>query len=160
MRQSLALLTLAPALLAAPALAQTPAAPSATDGASINLVGKVRSAGGLDTGGTVNGLTDPVGATVGGVDGAVGKLVDTANLTLATREQVRAGAEIYDTNGNSVGTVQSVEADTAVVVRSGKLYTIPVADIYQGAVGATPGLVTKLSRTEIQARTTAAIESR
>ena len=161
MRKTLALLTLAPALFAAPALAQPAQAPATADGgASINLVGKVRSGGVLDAGGAVNGLTDPVGATVGHIDGTVGKAVDTANLTLATSEQVRAGAEIYDTNGNSVGTVQSVEADTAVVIRGGKLYNVPIADIYHGAVGATHGLVTKLSRAEIQARTTAAVESR
>ncbi|MGH6633496.1 MAG: hypothetical protein ACREB0_09055, partial [Sphingopyxis sp.] len=68
--------------------------------------------------------------------------------------------ELYDTGGNSVGTVQSVEGDTAVVIRGGKLYNVPIAQIYHGAVGATHGLVTKLSSAEIQARTAAAIESR
>lgn len=160
MRKAFALLTVAPALLAFPALAQTASAPApaqlAPDGsANINLVGKV----GLK-GGAVDGVTNPVGGTVDRVDSTVGKAVDTANLTLATREQVRAGAELYDTGGNSVGTVQSVEGDTAVVVRGGKLYNVPIAQIYHGAVGATHGLVTKLSSAEIQARTTAAIESR
>ncbi len=155
MRKVLALLTVAPALLAFPTFAQL-----APDGsANVNLVGKVGLNGGaVET--AVDGVTNPVGGTVDRVDGAVGKTVDTANLTLATREQVRAGAELYDTGGNSVGTVQSVDGDTAVVVRDGKLYNVPVAEIYHGAVGATHGLVTKLSRAEIQARTTAAIESR
>lgn len=130
MRKPLALLMLTPALLAGPALAQL-----APDGvANVNLVGQVG-----DT---------------------VGKAVDAANLTLATREQVRAGAELYDTSGNSVGTVQSVEGDTAVVIRGGKLYNVPLAEIYHGLVGATHGLVTKLSRAEIQARTTAEVETR
>lgn len=160
MRKAFALLTVAPALLAFPAFAQTASAPApaqlAPDGsANVNLVGKV----GLK-GGAVDGVTNPVGDTVDRVDSAVGKTVDAANLTLATREQVRAGAELYDTGGNSVGTVQSVEGDTAVVIRGGKLYNVPVAQIYHGAVGATHGLVTKLSSAEIQARTTAAIESR
>ncbi len=160
MRKAFALLTVAPALLAFPALAQTAPAPApaqlAPDGsANVNLVGKV----GLN-GGAVDAVTNPVGGTVDRVDSAVGKTVDTANLTLATREQVRAGAELYDTGGNSVGTVQSVEGDTAVVIRGGKLYNVPIAQIYHGAVGATHGLVTKLSSAEIQARTTAAIESR
>ncbi len=130
MRQAFALLTVAPALLACPALAQLEPAQLAP------------------------------GGTVDRGDGTVGKTVDAANLTLATREQVRAGAELYDTGGNSVGTVQSVEGDTAVVVRGGKLYNVPIAQIYHGAVGATHSLVTKLSGAEIQARTTAAIESR
>ncbi|KTD99398.1 hypothetical protein ATE68_23440 [Sphingopyxis sp. H038] len=164
MRKAFALLTVAPALLAFPALAQTASAPApaqlAPDGsANINLVGKVGLKGGaVDA--AADGVTNPVGDTVDRVDSTVGKSVDAANLTLATREQVRAGAELYDTGGNSVGTVQSVEGDTAVVIRGGKLYNVPIAQIYHGAVGATHGLVTKLSSAEIQARTTAAIESR
>lgn len=155
MRKAFALLTVAPALLAFPALAQL-----APDGsANVNLVGKVGLNGGA-VGAAVDGVTNPVGSTVERVDGTIGKTVDAANLTLATREQVRAGAEIYDSSGNSVGTVQSVEGDTAVVVRGGKLYNVPIAQIYHGAVGATHGLVTKLSSAEIQARTTAAVESR
>jgi hypothetical protein len=155
MRKIFALLTLAPALLAVPAIAQL-----APDGsANVNLVGKV-GLNGAAVDAAVDGVTNPVGGTVGGVDDAVGKTVDAANLTLATREQVRAGAELYDTGGNSVGTVQSIEGDTAVIVRGGKLYNVPIAQIYHGAVGATPGLVTKLSGAEIQAHTTAAIESR
>lgn len=153
MRKAFALLTVAPALIAFPAFAQAASAQLAPDGsANVNLVGKVGLNGGAVQD-TVDGVISPVGGTVG-------KAVDAANLTLATREQVRAGAELYDTGGNSVGTVQSVEGDTAVVVRSGKLYNVPVAQIYHGAVGATHGLVTKLSSAEIQARTTAAIESR
>lgn len=148
MRKAFALLTVAPALLALPALAQL-----GPDGsANVNLVGKVGLNGGA-VDGAVDGLANPVAGTVG-------KAVDATNLTLATREQVRAGAELYDTGGNSVGTVQSVEGDTAVVIRGGKLYNVPIAEIYHGAVGATHGLVTKLSSAEIQARTTAAVESR
>ena len=156
---ALALLATAPALLAAtPALAQLSSAPAVgSDGvANVNLVGKV----GLNGSAAVQDAASPVGETVDQVDGAVQKSVDAANLTLATREQVRAGAELYGTDGSSVGTVQSVEGDVAVVVRGGKLYNVPLAEIYHGAVGATHGLVTKLSSAEIQARTTAEVESR
>ncbi len=157
---ALALLATAPALLAAtPALAQAASTAPAvgSDGvANVNLVGKV----GLNGNAAIQDAVDPVGETVDQVDGAVQKSVDAANLTLATREQVRAGAELYGTDGSSVGTVQSVEGDVAVVVRGGKLYNVPLAEIYHGAVGATHGLVTKLSSAEIQARTTAEVESR
>ncbi|WP_447756883.1 hypothetical protein [Sphingopyxis fribergensis] len=160
MRKAFALLTLAPTLFAFPALAQIAPAQLAPDGsANVNLVGQV-GLNGNAVDAAVEGGTNPVGSTVDRVDDAVGKAVDSANLTLATREQVRAGAELYDTSGNSVGTVQSVEGDTAVVIRGGKLYNVPLAEIYHGAVGSTHGLVTKLSSAEIQARTTAAIESR
>jgi hypothetical protein len=158
---ALTLLAATPALLAAtPALAQAVTAPApavGSDGvANVNLVGKV----GLDGKSAVQDAPDPVGDTIDQVDGAVQNSVDAANLTLATREQVRAGAELYGTDGQSVGTVQSVEGDTAVVVRGGKLYNVPLAEIYHGAVGATHGLVTKLSSAEIKARTTAEVESR
>lgn len=155
MRKALALLMAGPAFLAVPALAQL-----APDGsANINLVGKVGLKGGaVDA--AVDGITNPVGGTVDRLDGTPNKTVDATSLTLATREQVRAGAELYDTSGNSVGTVQSIDGDTAVVIRGGKLYNVPIAEIYHGAVGATHGLVTKLSSAEIQARTTAVIESR
>lgn len=148
MRKPLALLTIAPALLAAPALAQ----PAPDGGANINLVGQVGLNG--------SAVTEPVAGTVGKAGDGIGKAVNAANLTLATREQVRAGAEIYDTGGNSVGTVQSVEGDVAVVIRGGKLYNVPIAEIYHGAVGAAHGLVTKLSRAEISARTSAEVETR
>lgn len=152
MRTTFTLIAAGTALLAAPAVAQLGA-----DGvANINLVGQV----GIKPGNTVSTLTNPVGGTVDRVDGAVDKAVDGSKLTLATREQVRAGAELYDTGGNSVGTVQSIDGDTAIVVRDGKLYNVPIAQIYHGAVGKTHGLVTKLSSTEIEARTTAAVESR
>jgi hypothetical protein len=151
------LLTAAPALfIAAPALSQ----PAPDGGANVNLVGQVSGQAAIGTGAAVGNLTDPVGSTVGRIDGTVKGAVDTASLILATREQVRAGAELYDTSGNSVGTVQSVEGDTAVVIRDGKLYNVPVSAIYHGAVGASHGLVTKLSRAEITARTTAEIETR
>ncbi|WP_152998600.1 hypothetical protein [Sphingopyxis sp. H115] len=89
---------------------------------------------------------------------AAGQAADAANLTLATREQVRPGAQIHSTDGQSVGTVQSIDGDTAIVVRDGALYNIPLAAIYHGAVGSSHGLVTKLSSAEIEARTAAAAE--
>lgn len=151
------LLTAAPAFfIAVPAIAR----PAPDGGANVNLVGQVGGQAAIGTGAAVGNLTDPVGSTVARIDSTVNGAVDTASLTLATREQVRAGAELYDTSGTSVGTVQSVEGDTAVVIRGGKLYNVPVSAIYHGAVGASHGLVTKLSRAEITARTTAEIETR
>src|SRR3546814_1464070 len=88
-----------------PALAQAVTAPApavGSDGvANVNLVGKV----GLDGKSAVQDAPDPVGDTIDQVDGAVQNSVDAANLTLATREQVRAGAELYGTDGQSVGKI-------------------------------------------------------
>ena len=148
MRKTFVLLAASTALLAAPALAQLGTV------ADVNVGGQV----GVNPGGVVDSVTNPVGKTVDHVDGAANHAVDTTNLTLATREQVRAGAEIHGPDGKSIGTVQSIEGGIAVVIRGGKLYNVPLSEVYHGAVGAGHGLVTKLSSAEIQAHTTAAVE--
>ena len=152
MRKTFALLAAGTALLAAPALAQL----NTGGAADVNVGGQV----GVNPGGVVGSITDPVGKTVDHVDGTVNHAVDSTNLTLATREQVRAGAESHGPDGRSIGTVQSVEGGIAVVIRGGKLYNVPLSEVYHGAVGAGHGLVTKLSSAEIQAHTTAAVEAR
>lgn len=151
MHKSLALLAIGTALAAAPALAQL--VPGGA--ANVNVGGNVA----VDPGATVGNVTDRVGQTVDRVDGTVNNAVDTTNLTLATREQVRTGAEIRDSRGNSVGTVQSIDGDTAIVVRGGKLYNVPLSSIYHGAVGRTHGLVTKLPAASIEARAAASADA-
>jgi hypothetical protein len=92
------------------------------------------------------------------VDSAVAQAPDAVKLTPATREQVRAGAEIADTGGNSIGTVQSIDGDTAIVVKDGKLYDVPLSSIHLDA-GNPHRLVTTLAPDEIQARTAASAET-
>jgi hypothetical protein len=133
------------ALLAVPAFAQT--------------VGVGGQAGvGVDVGAPLSTISDRLAGTVDQVDGTLNRTVDSTNLRVATREQVRAGAEIRDGSGASVGTVQSVEGDVAVVVNGGKLYNIPLSDIYRDTTGKTTVLVTKLSRSSIKARAAAGAE--
>ena len=155
MRHTMTLLAAGTALLAAaPALAQLGA-----DGvANVNLVGQV----GVNPAGTVRDITAPVGNTVDRVDAMAKKTIDTTKLTVATRGQVRAGAGIYDTSGNSVGTVQSIDGGTAIVVRDGKLYDLPLSAIYHNAADVAHALVTKLPSAQIKARASggAAVESR
>lgn len=153
MRNNFALLVAATTALAAPAFAQT------------SLGGSVDAGVGASTGGVGNTLgtaTDRLGKTVDRVDGTVNKSLDSTRLTLATREQVRAGAQITDRAGNSIGTVQSIDGDNAIVVDGGKLYNIPLGSLYSKGAGAANGLVTKLPRTEIAARVQggAAVETR
>lgn len=90
---------------------------------------------------------------------AAAQETDAASLTPATREQVRAGAEVFDTGGNSVGTVQGIDGDIAVVVRDGKLYDIPLSSLHHGAANGTDRLVTTLAPDEIKARTAASDET-
>lgn len=150
MRKTFVLLAASTALLATPALAQ----PGTV--ADVNVGGQV----GVDPGAAVGGVTDRVGQTVDRVDGTVNSAADATGLTLATREQVSTGAEISDNRGKSIGTVQSIDGETAVVTRGGKQYHVPLSGIYHSTAGKTDGLVTKVPRADIQAHAAAAAEAR
>ena len=71
-----------------------------------------------------------------------------------TADQMAAvfGRLRYPDRGTNIGTVQSVEGDVVVVIKGGKLYNVPLSEIYRDASGKTRGLVTRLSRAEIKAR--------
>lgn len=114
----------------------------------------------IDPGNSVGSVTDRLAGTVDQIDATANQAIDPANLALAAREDVRAGAEIRYSDGTGVGTVQSVEGDVAVVVRGGKLYNVPLSEIYRDASGKAKGLVTKLSRAEIRARGDLAAEAK
>ncbi|KTE24650.1 MULTISPECIES: hypothetical protein [unclassified Sphingopyxis] len=144
MRHALAILAAGTALLATPAFAQL--------GAGDTRVGNQVGVGTGNVGGTLGNVSDRLGNTVDRMDGAIDRTVDPADLKLAAREDVRAGAEIRDAGGTNIGTVQSVEGDVVVVIKGGKLYNVPLSEIYRDASGKTRGLVTRLSRAEIKAR--------
>lgn len=144
MRNSLTLLAAGAALLGAPAIAQV----GGVVGGTVDTTAQVGTGA---VGNTVGNVTGQLGNSVDRADGAVNGAIDSAKLTAATREQVRAGAQITDAKGNSIGTVQSLDGDNAVVVDGGKLYNIPLAALYSKANSVTGPLVTKLSRAEIAA---------
>ncbi|SNS63688.1 hypothetical protein [Sphingopyxis indica] len=141
MRTTLILLAAGSAALATPAFAQVGGVAGQVTGDVTGQVnpGEVAS----DTAGRV---TQPVGDVVGQTDDMVNDTADSANLKLATQDQVRAGANVTDMNGNSIGTVQSVDGDNAVVVSGGKLYNIPLSELYSKADGAAGSLVSKLPK--------------
>lgn len=145
MRKALTFLAGTAAILAAPALAQV----GGVVGGTVDTTAQVGTG---TVGDTVTGVTGRVRDTVDRVDGSVNRKLDATKLTLATRDQVRAGAQVTDRAGNSVGTVQSIDGDNAVVVDGGKLYNIPLGTLYSKAEGATGTLVTKLPRADIAAR--------
>jgi hypothetical protein len=150
MRKAFALLAAGAALVTVPALAQV-------------VGGTVDTGVGVDTaplGATVGTVTDRVGQTVDQVDGAASRTIDSTKLTLANSEQVRAGVNITDRAGNSVGTVQSVDGENAIVVDGGKLYNIPLGSLYSSAEGATNTLVTKLPKAQIAARVQGGAQTR
>ena len=138
MRKPLTLIAAGAAALAAPAIAQ------------VGVGGTVDATVGAGTG-TVGAVTDQVGDTVDRVDDTVNGTIDETKLVVAAREQVRAGAQVTDTAGNDIGTVQSIDGDNAVIVDGGKLYNVPLAALYSKADSVTGPLVTKLSKAEIRA---------
>lgn len=145
MHKALTLFAAGAAILAVPAFAQV--------GGVVG--GSVDATVGAGTGpvaGTVDNLTGQVGNSVDRVDGVVNGAIDSTKLVVATREQVRAGAQITDTQGHDVGTVQSVDGGNAVIVDGGKLYNIPLSELYTKADSVTGSLITKLPKAEIRAR--------
>lgn len=143
MRKTILLLAGAGALFATPVLAQVGGIVGGTVDATVGTA-PVTS--------TPNDAASRIGDTVDRADGAVNGTIDSTKLVVATRQQVRAGAQITDTQGNDVGTVQGVDGDTAVIVDGGKLYNVPLAEIYSKADSVTGPLVTKLAKAEIRAR--------
>ncbi|MGB3318438.1 MAG: hypothetical protein WA978_06840 [Sphingopyxis granuli] len=146
MRKTMMIFAAGTALLAVPAFAQLDVggAVGGTLGAQVDP--------GATVGNTVERVTQPVGDTVDRVDGTVNRTADTTKLTLATREEVRAGVQVTDTKGKSIGTVQSIDGDNAVVVDGGKLYNVPLSSLYRQADGAAGTLVTKLPKAGLEAR--------
>lgn len=145
MRKALTLFAASAAILSTPALAQV----GGVVGGTVDTTAQVGTG---TVGNTVTGVTGQIGDTVDRVDSAANRKLDATKLTLATREEVRAGATVTDRTGNSIGTVQSIDGDNAVVVDGGKLYNIPLGSLYSQAEGATGTLVTKLPRADIKAR--------
>ncbi|SKB58814.1 hypothetical protein [Sphingopyxis flava] len=151
MRKTLILLAASAAAVAAPALAQLDTGVAGQVGGSVDP-GRV-------AGGVVQDVTQPVGGVVDQVDQTANDAIGSTDLKLAAREDVRAGANVTDSKGNSIGTVQSIDGDNAVVVSDGKLYNIPLSALYSHAAGTAHGLVTKLPKAELEARGAAAAET-
>src|SRR3546814_18444448 len=82
------------------------------------------------------------------VDQTANDAVDATDLTLATQEQVRAGANVTDMDGNSIGTVQSIDGGNAVVVSGGKLYNVPLSALSANGTDTAKGLVSKVPQAQ------------
>jgi hypothetical protein len=73
-------------------------------------------------------------------------------VTAATAADVTAGAQVRDTAGAPVGTVESVDADSAVVSTGSVRADIPIASFANN----NPGLVLAMTRTQLAAAARAA----
>lgn len=144
MRYSIKTLALGAALIATPALAQV------NVGLGGQAGGNVGVGVGVSPGGTIDSVTGTVDRTVGAVDRTINRTADSAlgsDLRLATTADLTAGATVRDGSGRKIGTVQSVHGDMAVVSKGGKSLHVPLASLYRSSTG----LVTKLSKTQLQA---------
>lgn len=73
---------------------------------------------------------------------------------------MRAGAQVTDAKGASIGTVQGIDGDNAIVVDGGKLYNVPLSALYSQADSVTGPLVTKLPKADLSVRAAGAAEAR
>src|SRR3546814_684167 len=103
MRKTFILLAAGTAAIATPAFAQLAGtAGQVTGHVTGDVAGQVDPAG--TVGNVIDQVTQPVGEVVDQVDQTANDAVDATDLTLATQEQVRAGANVTDMDGNSIGT--------------------------------------------------------
>src|SRR3546814_1351321 len=56
-------------------------------------------------------------------------------------------------DGNSIGTVQSIDGGNAVVVSGGKLYNVPLSALYAHGTDTAKGLVSKVPQAQLEAHT-------
>ena len=86
---------------------------------------------------------------------ALGRSMTAANLSLATRQQVRTGLVVRDTRGQRIGTVRSLDADSAIVVSGNRMYHVPLGALYTRSTGAVTSLVTSVPRAQLTAHVAA-----
>ena len=154
MKKTMILLAAGAALAAAPAMAQLGGLGGSVGGAVNGSVG-----GTLDPARTVSQTTNSVGRTVNSADSAVQDKIDQTNLQLATAEQLQSGVVVRDSDGKTIGTVQRIEGDTALVVRGNELYDVPVSELYAKANGKVKEVTARLPKASFKARTSASADA-
>jgi hypothetical protein len=80
-------------------------------------------------------------------DAEVGARVGVGQVTAATAADLQAGASVRDTNGEAVGTIESVDADGAVLSTGEVRVKLPVAAFGRDE----NGLVIAMTRAELEA---------
>jgi hypothetical protein len=133
MRIQMKLLAACAAIVAVPAIAQVSVGTDTGVGVGVNV--------------PVDHTIHTVDRTVDTVDRNVNRGVDT-RLTVATRADVSGGATVRDSRGRRIGIVQSVSADSAVVVSGRQRVRVPISSLYRSA----NGLVTRMSRDQFSAQ--------
>jgi len=136
-------------------LAATAAAPAMAQ-INVGLGGQANAGAGVGVdagsvlGGTVDTARGTLDRTVDRVDRQANRAL-SSDAVLATRADVRTGATVRDNRGRRIGTVHHVEADSALVVQGNRQVRVPLSALYRTG----SGLVTSLSRADVQASATA-----
>lgn len=154
MKKTMILLAAGAAMTAAPAIAQLGGVGGSVGGAVNGTVG-----GTLDPGRTVSQTANGVGRTVNNGDSAIQNKIDQTNLQLATSEQIASGVVVRDSEGKTLGTVQRIEGDTALVVRGNQIYDVPVAQLYTKASGKVKEVTTRMPKASFKVRTSTSAET-
>lgn len=134
------------ALAAAPTLAQVNVGVGGRVGAGTNA--------GVDTGRVVDSVRGTLDRTVDQADRTLNRAL-TRDLVVATRADVRSGVVVRDSRGRRIGTVQSVQGNTAIVVQGNRQMQVPLAALYRSGTE----LVTSLSRARLRASAAANAEA-
>ena len=161
MRFTISVLAFGAIVAASPAVAQLNVGLGGQGGLGVGLgapgvsVGGAGQVGGqigigVDGRGTIDRVTGRGEHSVNRVDGTVNGALGS-ELRVASSADLAAGTVVRDDRGRRVGAVQSVQGDTAVVVRGDDSFHVPVASLYRS----TSGLVTSLSRAQIEAMASA-----
>lgn len=132
-------------LAAAPAAAQLGTGIGANVGAGVGV--------GIDPARTVGSVVDTVDRTatraVERTDRLANRTINGTRVTLVTRTDVRTGAEVRDSRGQRIGTVQRLDGNAAVVVSGQKAYHVPLAGLYRATTGKARYLVTAIPRAQL-----------
>ena len=91
--------------------------------------------------------TQPQSTTPAQSDATAQTTTTTAATAPATKADVKAGASIFDTSGNSVGKIESVSAKGAVLNTGKVKVTVPISSLAKSD----KGLVIAMTKTQIEA---------
>ena len=96
---------------------------------------------------------------VNGTQRVADRAMANANLTLVTRSQVRTGLVVRDMRGQRIGTVSSLDANSAIVVSGNRMYHVPLTALYHrttvAANAAANSLVSAIPRARLTAHVAA-----
>lgn len=137
------------AIFAAAAATMAAAPAAAQVGAGIGANVGIGTSVGVDPARTVGSVLDTAGRTVDRTDRFANRTINGTRVALVARSDVRSGAEVRDSRGQRVGTVQQLDGNAAVVVSGRNAYHVPLSALYRTTTGKARYLVTAIPRAQL-----------